>query len=384
MDFTKLRVLVPEGGKQSLAMIRGLKDLGCNVTVACSSKWDPCYSSKLPDNKIIFDGLMSDRDKTLSFLLKEVKKGIYDVIMPIGEKSTSLINEHEEEFKKLIKVACAPMKAYIQVYNKQNTFDKAIEIGTPCSYTRHSSQSVEDYLSKAKFPLIIKPRQGLGSIGFHKFDTKEELSEWLANPNFNIDEFVLQEFVEFDHRIGTLVFMDEKGNVCTSYNTDILRQFPPDAGSAILIKTVQAKEIQDRFVQLLRELKWQGYAAGCFMIDRNTGEPKLLEINGRIPATVKLAFMCGFNIARQMLEMTYGEEVIRYPYYEGDDMYVRHFGTDIAWFLKSKERFKAKPSWFSWKNTSDVLYSRDDPRPFWTDLLDNFLSYRKKMKLKKH
>lgn len=384
MDFTKLRVLVPEGGKQSLAMIRGLKDLGCIVTVACSSKLNPCYSSKLPDDKIIFDGLMSDRDNTLSFLLEEVKKGVYDVIMPIGEKSTSLINEHEEEFKKLIKVACAPMKAYIQVYNKQNTFDKAIEIGTPCSYTRHSSQSVEDYLSNAKFPLIIKPRQGLGSIGFHKFDTKEELSEWLANPNFNIDEFVLQEFVEFDHRIGTLVFMDEKGNVCTSYNTDILRQFPPDAGSAILIKTVQAKEIQDRFVQLLRELKWQGYAAGCFMIDRNTGEPKLLEINGRIPATVKLAFMCGFNIARQMLEMTYGEEVIRYPYYEGDDMYVRHFGTDIAWFLKSKERFKAKPSWFSWKNTSDVLYSRDDPRPFWTDLFENFLSYRKKMKLKKH
>jgi len=384
IDFTKIKVLVPEAGKQALAMVRGLKELECHVTVVCQSKLTPCYSSRLPDERILFDSLFEDTEKTYKFLLEEVEKGIYDVIMPIGEKSTSIVNAHEDEFKKYVKVACAPMKAYIQVFNKQNTFDKAIEIGTPCPYTRHSRQSVEDYLKKAKFPLIIKPRQGVGSIGFHKFETEAELREWLQKPSFNIDEYVLQEFVEFDHRIGTLVFMDAEGNVCTSYNTDVLRQFPPDAGSAILIKTTQASEIQEHFVHLLRELNWQGFAAGCFMIERLTGNPRLLEINGRIPATVKLAFKCGFNIARQMLEMTYGEKVTQYPYYTGKDMYVRHFDTDLAWFLKSKDRFRSKPSWFSWKDTCDVLYSKDDPKPFWSNLWNNVLQYRKKMKLKQH
>lgn len=384
MDFTKIRVLVAESGKQAHAMIKGMKELGCHVTVVCGSKYDACYSSKYPDKKILFENPSGDTEKKAAFLLKEIKESHYDVLMPIGEKSTSLVNEREEEFKNVIKVACAPMKAYIQVYNKQNTFDKAIEIGTPCPYTRHSAQTVDDYLTKARFPLIIKPRQGLGSIGFHKFKDEAELREWLARPSFDIDDYVLQEFVEFDHRIGTLVFMDEHGNACTSYNTDVLRQFPPDAGSAILIKTVQAPEIQEKFIHLLRELHWQGYAAGCFMIDKNTGEPKLLEINGRIPATVKLAFMCGFNIARQMLEMTYGEEVTKYPYYTGKDMYVRHFGTDLAWFLKAKERFSSKPSWFSWKDTCDVLYCKDDPRPFWTDLWENVLLYHAKMRKKQH
>lgn len=384
MDFTKIKVFVPEAGKQALATIRGLKELGCHVTVACQSRYSACYTSKYPDEKIIFDNLFVDNVKTLSFYIEEIKSGKYDVIMPIGEKSTSIVNAHEDEFRKYVKVACAPMKAYIQVYNKQNTFDKAIEIGTPCPYTRHSKQSVEDYLQKAKFPLIIKPRQGLGSIGFHKFDSLEELKEWLDKPSFNIDEYVLQEFIEFDHRIGTLVFMDENGNVCTSYNTDILRQFPPDAGSAILIKTTQEQLIQEHFVHLLRELHWQGYAAGCFMIEKGTCNPKLLEINGRIPATVKLAYMCGFNIARQMLEMTYGEKVTQYPYYTGKDMYVRHFDTDLAWFLKSKDRFRSKPSWFSWKDTCDVLYSKDDPRPFWSNLWNNVISFRAKMKQKQH
>lgn len=384
MDFSNIRVLIPEAGKQALAMVRGLKELNCHVTIVSQSKLNAGYTSKLPDKKIIFESLLIDKEKTYKFLLKEVKSGNYDVLMPIGEKSTSIVNDHEIEFKSLIKVACAPMKAYIQVFNKQNTFDKAIEIGTPCPYTRHSKQSLEDYLLKASFPLIIKPRQGVGSIGFHKFDNEKELREWLIKPDFNIDDYVLQEFIDFDHRIGTLVFMDEKGNACTSYNTDVLRQFPPDAGSAIMVKTTQAPDIQEEFIHLLKELHWQGYAAGCFMIEKGTGLPKLLEINGRIPATVKLAFLCGFNIARQMLEMTYNIEVTQYPYYNGKDLYVRHFDTDLAWFLKSKNRFHAKPSWFSWKDTCDVLYSKDDPWPFWSNLLHNFLLYPVKMKLKRH
>jgi predicted ATP-grasp superfamily ATP-dependent carboligase len=384
MEYKNVRVFVPESGKQALAMVRGLKELGCHVTVACKSKLNACYASKLPDKKILFEHLFESEDETLKFYLEQVKSDNYDVLMPIGEKSTSIVNSHEDEFKRYIKVACAPMKAYIQVFNKQNTFDKAIEIGTPCPYTRHSKQAIEDYLSKAHFPLIIKPRQGVGSIGFHKFKTESELREYLVKPDFNIDDYVLQEFVEFDHRIGTLVFMDVQGNVCTSYNTDVLRQYPPDAGSAILIKTTQAPEIQEKFIHLLKELHGQGYCAGCFMIEKRTGQPKLLEINGRIPATVKLAYMCGFNIAKQMLEMTYGEVVTQYPYYTGKDMYVRHFDTDLAWFLKSKDRFSSKPSWFSWKDTCDVLYSKDDPWPFWSNLWNNVLMYREKIKLKQH
>lgn len=384
MDFSNIRVLVPESGKQALAMIRGLKELGCHVTVISQSKLDACNNSKLPDKKILFDSLLIDKEKTLEYLFKEVKSGDYDVLMPIGEKSTSIVNSRENEFKSIIKVACSPMKAYMQVFNKQNTFDKAIELNIPSPYTRHSKQSLEDYLKEANFPLIVKPRQGVGSIGFHKFESEAELRMWLERPDFDINDYVLQEFVEFEHRIGTLVFMDEDGNVCTSYNTDVLRQFPPDAGSAILIKTTQAPKIQEEFVRLLRGLHWQGYAAGCFMIDKHTGEPRLLEINGRIPATVKLAYMCGFNIARQMLEMTYGERVTQYPYYTGKDMYVRHFDIDIAWFLKSKDRFRSKPSWFSWKDTSDVLYSKDDPRPFWSNLWLNIKMYREKSKLKRH
>lgn len=385
MDFKKIRVLVLDGsGKQPHAMIKGLKEIGCHVTVMCSSKHGSCYVSNIPDKKILVEGLTPQHEKYIPYLLKQAKSGKYDVLMPIGEMSTNMVTQYEAEFTKYVKLACAPRETYIKAFNKQITFDTALQAGIPCPYTRHSSQSIEDFLSHAKFPVIIKPRQGLGSIGFHKFETEEEFRGYLADPEFNVDEYVVQEFVNFEKRIGANIFVDQKGNVCSAYAVEVLRWFPIDAGAGVLIQTVDAHEVLDYAGKLLKALKWKGFANVGFMIDKETGEPRLLEINGRIPASIKMAYMCGFNISRQMLEMVFDEDVIRYKENKKFGMYIRHFDTDIAWFLKSRDRFRTKPSWFSWKNTKEVLFDIRDSRPFWTHLFQQIFNYRTTIKKKQH
>lgn len=385
MNFANLRVLVTDGGgKQPYAMIRGLKDLGCHVTVICNSKTDPCYVSNKPDKKILNTKYTKNDDEKFHYMLSLVSFGNYDVLMPIGEMSTDFITQHEDEFNKYVKIACAPRRVYLQAFNKQNTFDQAMKSGVPCPYTRSSSQDIEDFLKNAHFPIIIKPRQGLGSIGFHKFKTEEEFRERLKDSSFNIDDYVVQEFVEFDHRIDANIFMDKKGQVCTSYSADVLRWFPIDAGAGVLIQSINEPEAIKYAGRLLHDLGWQGFANVNFMIDKNTGEPKLLEINGRIPASVKLAYMCGFNISQQLLEMVFDKEVTCYPENEKFGMRVRHLDTDLAWFLKSPDRFRSKPSWFSWKDTEEVLFSKDDPKPFFNQFYQKMISYRTIMKKKQH
>ena len=384
MDFTGIRVLVTDAGKQSLAMIRGLKEIGCNVTVVCGSKSSISYVSNKPDKKIINEHIASQDELAAKELLKLVKTKKYDVVMPIGEMGTNLVTQHEEEIKPYAKIACAPREVYIKAFNKQITFDQAIESGIPCPYTRHSKQDIEDYLEKCHFPIIIKPRQGLGSIGFHKFEKKEDFWPYMKEKGLDPDDYVVQEFVAFDKRIGTNLFIDQKGNICTSYAVDVLRWFPVDAGSGVLIQTVDAHEALQYAGKLLKDLGWKGFANVAFMVDRVTGEPRLLEINGRIPQSVRMAYMCGCNVSRQMLEMIYDQDVIQYPENNKFGMYIRHFDTDIAWFIKSPDRFRAKPSWFSWKNTQEALYSKDDRRPFFSNLFNQLTSYRTKMKKKSH
>ena len=385
MDFTKIRVLVTDGGgKQPYAMIRGLKEIGCHVTVICGSKKSTCYVSNKPDKKILNTEFVENNDDKFHYLLSLVSTGDYDVLMPIGEMSTNFITQHEDDFKKYVKIACAPRKVYLQAFNKQNTFDQAMKSGIPCPYTRRSDQDIEDYLKHAKFPIIIKPRQGIGSIGFHKFKTEEEFRERLADPSFNVDDYVVQEFVNFENRIGTNLFVDKKGNICTSYAVDVLRWFPIDAGAGVLIQTVDAHEVLYYAGKLLQDLGWQGFANVAFMIDKETGEPRLMEINGRIPASVMVSFMLGFNVSKQFMEMIYDEDVTRYPENTQFGKYVRHFDTDIAWFLKSPNRFHTKPSWFSWKNTQEVLFRWDDPKPFFAQFYQKLRSYGTIMKRKQH
>lgn len=385
MDFSKIRVLVTDGdGKQPLAMIRGLKELGCHVTVLCASKSDTCFVSNKPDKRIVSEDMSGKDERTLRFILDLLSTGDYDVLMPVAEAFTDFVTKNEVAFKKYVRIACAPREVYIKASNKQTTFDQAMKSGIPCPYTRRSNQSIDEYLENAHFPIIIKPRWGSGSIGFHKFNSEQEFRNRLKDEDFNVDDYVVQEFVDFEHRIGTLLFMDKKGNICTSYATDVLRWFPIDAGNALLLKTTDAPDLLRQMGRLLKDLGWQGFAAACFMIDKKTGEPKLLEINGRIPSSVKLGYMCGFNISRQMLEMIYDEEVTRYPENTQFDKYLRHFDTDIAWFLHSPNRFKAKPSWFSWKNTQEVLFSRDDMKPFFKTLTKKIFSYSSRMKKKSH
>lgn len=385
VDFSKVKVLLLDGGaRQTLTILHGLKEVGCHVTVLCSSKNDVCYNSKLPDRKILNYDAAGSYDGFEDAVLELVATGDFDVLFPVAEITTNKVTLHEDELKKNVKIACAPREAYIQAFNKQNTFEKAMDIGIPCPYTRRNNQSVEDYLSKAKFPVIIKPRQGLGSIGFHKFETEEEFREALENKSFDPDEYVIQEFVEFDNRIGTYAILDKYGDVKMSMAQNVLRWYPLDAGTAVLVQSIDAPEAIQYSKDLLKALGWKGFANCGFMIEKSTGKPKLLEINGRITANVKISWLCGFNVAKQLLEMALDIPVSEYPDNTKFGMMTRHFQADVLWFLKSPDRFRCEPSWFSWKNAQDLVYWKGDVKPFFSYTFQKLFRYKDAMEKRKH
>lgn len=385
MDFKNIRVLVTDGdGRQTLTIIHGLKELGCHISVLCASKLDVCYSSKIPDEKILDKRAQVSNVEYIDFLINILESGKYDVLLPVAEMSTNKITLAENEIGKLVKMACAPRKAYIQAFDKQHTFDLAVENKIPCPLTRKEEQSIEEYLCQVNFPLIIKPRNGVGSIGFHKFEKEEDFFPYIKENKINLDNYVLQEYVSYKKRLGTILFIDQKGNICMSYADEVLRWFPIDAGSASLIRSIDYPEIIDYSSRLLTAMGWQGVAALSFMVDTVSGEPKLLEVNGRIPASIRLSMQCGFNVAKLLIEMAYDEKVDIYPPNKNFGQLTRHFHAEIPWFIKSKDRFSAKPSWFSWKNTKDVVFWRDDPKPWFAYTVQKFIGYKESMKKRQH
>ena len=310
MDFTKVSVLLTDGGaRQTLTILHGLKEIGCRVTVICASKFDVCHASKLPDEKILDERAAGSHEGFEEFLLPLLQSGKYDVLLPVAEMTTNKVTKNEDEYRKYVRLACAPRSAYIQAFNKQNTFEHAMEIGMPCPLTRREGQSVEDFLQEAEFPLIIKPRSGMGSIGFHKFEKREDFWPYVKEHEIDLDQYVLQKFISYDKYLGAILFVDQNGNVCMAYADEVLRWFPIDAGTACLIRSIDAPDLLNDAARLLKAMKWQGVAALSFMIDKTDNTPKLQEINGRIPASIKLSWQCGFNVAKLLVEMAYDEDM---------------------------------------------------------------------------
>ena len=385
MDFNNTRVLVTDGGgRQTLTVLHGLKKLNCKVSILCESKLDFCYVSNIPVETILDKRAAAVHPGFTELLLSLVQTGRYDVLLPVGEMATNKVTEMEEELRKYVRLACAPRSAYINAFDKQRTFEIAAENGIPVPKTRMQNESVEAYLSTVTFPLIIKPRNGVGSIGFHKFEKRGDFEPYLQAHGIDLDKYVLQEYVDYEKRLGTILFVDQKDRVCMAYADEVLRWYPLDAGSACCIRSIDYPEILEWSSRLLKAMHWRGIAALSFMVDRKTGVPKLLEINGRIPASIRLSSQCGFNVAKLLLEMAYDQEVEQYPTNKAFGQVTRHFHAEIAWFLYSPDRFRSKPSWFSWKKARDVVFWWDDMKPWVNYTVQKLFGYREFEKKRQH
>lgn len=385
MDFKQLKVLVTDGSaRQTLTILHGLKDLGCHITILCPARACVGYASNIPDERIVDSRAAASHDEFGEYLIQVLKKGSYDVLIPVAEGSTNKVTLLEDEVKKYVRLACAPRESYINAYDKQRTFNIAIEKDIPRPYTRRQDQTVDEFLKTATFPLIIKPRHGVGSIGFHKFNDREGFWPYIKENNIDLDTYVLQEFVPHEKRLGTILFVDQNGDVCMAYADEVLRWYPLDAGSATTIRSIDYPEIIDYSAELLKAMKWQGVAALSFMVDKFSNEPKLLEINGRIPASIRLSYQCGFNVARMLIEMAYDTDVTHYPNNTRFGQVTRHFHAEIPWFIKSPTRFSSDPSWFSWKNTKDVIYWRGDFKPWIAYTWQKIGGYRSFKKKRSH
>ena len=112
MDYRKIRVLLTDGGaRQTLTILHGLKEIGCRVSVLCSSIFDVCYASSLPDEKILNENAAGSCDGFEDFLLSLLKSGKYDVLLPVAEMTTNKVTLREEDCKQYVRLACAPRRA---------------------------------------------------------------------------------------------------------------------------------------------------------------------------------------------------------------------------------------------------------------------------------
>ena len=387
MDYRGTKVLLLDGyGRQIPTLMEQLHELGCVITTVNDSKLDIGYVSRYPKHRVLIKGCRDSNTELRVYLENNLFYRNYDVIFPVLERSTDLLLTLKEENKLgEIKLICAPRDAFMKAYDKLETMRACIDNSIPCPLTKFENETLEDFLKKVKFPLACKPRKGSGSNGFYVVKEKSHLDKLIAEGSIILDEYVIQEFIPHSgSHYGVYAMFDSEGQLCYALPVQSCRQFPIGGGSGCYIRTINNQDIRRDTERLLKALGWKGFGHVGFILDPRDQRTKVMEVNGRIPAGVKICNRVGYPTVKLLLDMVYGEKIPKIEIEVPEDIGMRHFQADFMWFLKSAERFKTNPSWFRIWNSYDYVFSWNDPLPFLSYTIEHILSYKKDMKKRKH
>lgn len=382
MDLKGLKILVLDGYCRQIAVVvRELHKLGCEITTVNQSKLDIGYTSRYTNAKIVEPSTKGNIVELKKVLDREILSGKYDVVFPMTEQTTELLLRNEEEYKKYVNYACADKEGFYKAYDKQLTMTICMENGINCPLTKTDSESLNDFLAKVSFPLALKPRKGSGSRGFYRADSKEHLMSLIDSGKVVVEEYVIQEFIESAevHRVS-YTFIDHEGNVKSSMMSKSTRPYPLVIGTNSRFESVCMPDIAAQAEKLLQLMGWRGYASVCFIESEKDGVPKVMEINGRISASLKTGIEAGLPLVRQIIEFAMGEKVTMMPDELEYGVRVVHSQSSMLWFLKSKDRFRKEPTSNGNRKKRDVVFTWGDPLPYFAYSIQCLQKYKSEMK----
>lgn len=372
-QFKNKRVLLVDGSaRQVLPLAKSLRSKKCYVATYNGSKFDVGYSSRYPDKRVLGYCIQDDKDKTYECLKEEIQNGQYDVVIPTNDFVATILSQNKPELSKYAFISVVDWDTFVLSIDKLKTMRICMENNIPCPRTVLESDIEELGKYEFQFPVVVKPRTSYAGIGFSTVNSYEELRNAFAAVCNRFGGALCQEYIpQTMKQYNAQLFVDKYGAVKSSIVYTKVRWFPLSGGSSTLNVTVDRPDILETCESFLKKINWRGYAEIELIDDPRDGIAKLMEINPRLSGSVKICYMAGVDFSRQFLEDALDMEVTSFLPYK-KNVYLRFYHKDILWFLKSNDRFKAEPSWFSHLFVPDQIFSWDDPLPFFAYTITGF------------
>ncbi len=375
----KQRILILDGdSRQCLPFVRYLRKAGHHITLVCPWKCCPGYFSRYPNQKLIWPDVNHDESGFYIKLLEYLKAGSADVVLALGDATAILVSKNRYEILRYAKTPVPDYNVLQYGADKGLTMAFCMQNNIPCPKTYDLEINALNS-QEIQFPVIVKPLRGIGAVGLHKFENQESL---LNNYNkltakygkMQIQEFIPQTEIQFQAE----AFCDEnyKMKVCMVIAKP--RFFPVTGGTSTCNYTVERPDIVESVRRLLEGIKWIGSADVDLILDPRDKIAKILEINPRVTAGIKIGFDAGIDYADLQMRLALGMDIPEIKDYKLN-VVLRNLCLDILWYkYSSKEARKStNPSWWNFfgKNVHYQTLRWDDPLPFFGFVLSNLKKF---------
>jgi len=197
----------------------------------------------------------------------------------------------------------------------------APELGVPVPNTVFVPKgNVAPVLDQVRaYPVVVKPGRSFVRSGrkwlktsVHFVSNVEELTDLYHRTPYLRNPSMIQQRIEGE---GQGVFgLFDHGRPCALFAHRRIREKPPAGGVSVLRESIELpKPMVDYAVGILERVRWHGVAMVEFKVERNSGIPKLMEINGRFWGSLQLAVDAGINFPYLFFQLTQGMPVVVPP-----------------------------------------------------------------------
>lgn len=284
--------------------------IGVNSSLASSGMAlaDRCYQVPLIDSPDYVPRLMDIcRQEGIGLLMS-----LFDIDLP-------KIAQNREEFEALgVAVAVSDPWVVEAANDKWRTYCLLREhgLGTPKTFLGISSAREALEQGMLSFPLIIKPRCGMGSIGVFSAETAEELEFFYRYSLKNIKATYLRMLAHSDPDQNVLV---QERIVGTEYGVDVLNDLAGHHMATVVKRKLEMRSgetdiaisedhaaVKESAEVLGRILRHRGNLDIDVMLDAVSGKPKVIEFNARFGGGYPFSHLAGVDFPAALIAAAEG------------------------------------------------------------------------------
>ncbi len=251
----------------------------------------------------------------------------------------------------------------------------------PCPQTYDSEkENLEEIINKVPFPVMVKPSRGIGAIGLHCFDTPDQLRRHHNTIRTKYGPLIIQEFIPLtETQFQAEAFCNAQSEMTVCMVIGKPRFFPVTGGTSTCNITIDRPDIAENVRRLLEGIRWIGSADVDLIFDPRDNTPKILEINPRVTAGIKIGFEAGIDYSDLQIRLALGKDIPTIRDYKLG-VVLRNLCLDILWYKYSDKaaRKRAKPSFWKFfgRNIKYQTMRIDDPFPILGFIIGNIIKYR--------
>lgn len=351
----------------------GLQGLSCGESLYKKHRVSIVANDLMCRKSQFFQKVYSDVKADDSLLLL-LEKEHFDVLIPVSDMTVPYVSRNKTLIEEKYRVKCAcPTEDLLKIVGDKHSFMSfCAENNIPHPKTSIlTEETMDEAALSVGFPSLIKPDFSVGARGITRVGSMEELKAKYSTVSNRFGTCTLQELIENEeYYYNVMLYRTEDGRFLGHAISKIVRMYPVHAGSSSCLVTVENEELLQICKDCLDKLNWVGMADFDVLQRLDNGEYKIIEINARVPASLRAAYISGVNFPEIIVRdvMNAGEPV--YGYKPGKTL--RYLGIDIMWLLKSSRRFKSNPGWLHFMG-KDVYYQdifRHDSSTWWTWLVE--------------